>query len=54
MYSGLSVDSFIKKPTVQRLSKEGVENLKDIVITLAEHEGLFAHAESFKKRLNED
>lgn len=53
MYSGLSVDSFIKKPTVQRLSKEGVENLKDIVITLAEHEGLFAHAESFKKRLNE-
>jgi histidinol dehydrogenase len=54
MYSGLSVDSFIKKPTVQRLSKEGLENLKDIVITLAEHEGLFAHAESFKKRLNED
>ena len=54
MYSGLSVDSFIKKPTVQRLSKEGVENLKDIVITLAEHEGLFAHAESFKKRLGED
>lgn len=54
MYSGLSVDSFIKKPTVQKLSKEGVENLKDVVITLAEHEGLFAHAESFKKRLNED
>jgi histidinol dehydrogenase len=54
MYSGLSVDSFIKKPTVQRLSKEGVRNLKDIVITLAEHEGLFAHAESFKKRLEKD
>ncbi len=54
MYSGLSVDSFIKKPTVQRLSKEGVRNLKDVVITLAEHEGLFAHAESFKKRLSED
>jgi len=54
MYSGLSVDSFIKKPTVQRLSKEGVRNLKDVVITLAEHEGLFAHAESFKKRLNDD
>ena len=53
MYSGLSVDSFIKKPTVQRLSKEGVLNLKDVVITLAEHEGLFAHAESFKKRLDE-
>ena len=53
MYSGLSVDSFIKKPTVQKLSKEGVQNLKDVVITLAEHEGLFAHAESFKKRLDD-
>ncbi len=51
MYSGLSTESFLKKPTVQRLSKEGVQNLKDIVVTLAEYEGLYAHAESFKKRL---
>lgn len=54
MYSGLSTESFIKKPTVQRLSKEGVENLKDIVLTLARYEGLYAHAESFKKRLEKD
>ncbi len=54
MYSGLSTESFLKKPTVQRLSKEGVENLKDVVITLAEYEGLYAHAESFKKRLSKD
>lgn len=52
MYSGLSTESFIKKPTVQRLSKEGVKGLKDVVITLAEYEGLHAHAESFKKRLS--
>jgi len=52
MYSGLSTESFIKKPTVQRLSEEGVKNLKDIVITLAEYEGLYAHAESFKKRIS--
>ncbi len=54
MYSGLSTESFIKKPTVQRLSKEGIENLKDIVVTLAEYEGLYAHAESFKKRISKD
>lgn len=54
MYSGLSTESFIKKPTVQRLSEEGVENLKDVVITLAEYEGLYAHAESFRKRVKED
>ncbi|HML04378.1 MAG TPA: histidinol dehydrogenase [Methanobacterium sp.] len=54
MYSGLSTESFLKKPTVQRLSKEGVENLNDVVVTLAEYEGLYAHAESFKKRISKD
>ncbi len=51
MYSGLSTESFLKKPTVQILSEEGLITLKDIVIPLAEYEGLYAHAESFKKRL---
>lgn len=51
MYSGLSADSFIKKPTVQRLSDKGVLNLNEMVTTLAEYEGLYAHAESFKKRV---
>lgn len=51
MYSGLSTESFLKKPTVQILSEEGLQTLKDIVIPLAEYEGLYAHAESFKKRL---
>jgi histidinol dehydrogenase len=50
MYSGLSAESFLKKPTVQKLSEKGVLNLKDMVNTLAEYEGLYAHAESFKKR----
>ncbi|KUK74795.1 histidinol dehydrogenase [Methanobacterium sp. 42_16] len=52
MYSGLSTESFLKKPTVQRLSEEGLKSLKDVVIPLAEYEGLYAHAESFKKRLD--
>lgn len=51
MYSGLSTESFLKKPTVQKLSEKGLNNLKDVVIPLAEYEGLYAHAESFKKRL---
>jgi histidinol dehydrogenase len=53
MYSGLSAESFLKKPTVQRLSENGVLNLKDMVTTLAEYEGLHAHAESFKKRVKD-
>lgn len=53
MYSGLSTESFIKKPTVQRLTDEGLENLKDVVIPLAEYEGLYAHAESFRRRLKD-
>ena len=51
MYSGLSAESFIKKPTVQRLSDKGVLNLNEMVTTLAKYEGLYAHAESFKKRV---
>lgn len=50
-YGGLSTESFIKKPTVQRLTREGLKNLEDMVITLAEYEGLYSHAESFRKRL---
>lgn len=50
MYSGLSAESFVKKPTVQRLSEQGVLNLDEMVTKLAEYEGLHAHAESFKLR----
>lgn len=52
MYSGLSTESFLKKPTVQKITKDGLNSLKDVVIPLAEYEGLKAHAESFKRRLN--
>ncbi len=52
MFSGLSVDDFIKKPTFQYLSKEGLEGLKDTVITLAEEEGLPLHAGQSRLGLN--
>ncbi|HMK54478.1 MAG TPA: histidinol dehydrogenase [Methanobacteriaceae archaeon] len=51
MYSGLSTESFLKKPTVQRLTTKGLKNLEETVVTLAEYEGLYAHAESFKRRI---
>ena len=50
MFSGLSVDDFIKKPTFQHLSREALAALKDTVITLAESEGLLIHARAMAER----
>lgn len=44
--SGVSLDSFLKKITVQRLTKEGIERLAPIVEEMAEAEGLAAHKEA--------
>jgi len=46
MYSGVSVDSFVKKITVQKLTKEGLQNLAATVVEMAMAEGLQAHAEA--------
>ncbi|MBP2143549.1 histidinol dehydrogenase [Methanococcus voltae] len=51
MYSGLSVETFIKKPTVQELTRDGLKSIADIVTTIAEAEGLYNHAEAVKGRL---
>jgi len=50
MFSGLSVDDFIKKPTFQYLSREGLAGLKDTVVTLAKAEGLPIHAKAVEAR----
>ena len=50
MFSGLSVDDFIKRPTFQHLSQEALAALKDTVITLAEAEGLPLHARAVAER----
>jgi histidinol dehydrogenase len=50
-YSGVSVDSFVKKITYQKLSKEGLAAISDTVIAMAEAEGLQAHAEAVRRRL---
>ncbi|MCQ2973001.1 MAG: histidinol dehydrogenase, partial [archaeon] len=51
MYSGLSTEAFIKKPTVQTISKEGLEKLSNTCVPIAEYEGFFAHADSIKRRI---
>jgi histidinol dehydrogenase len=50
MFSGLSVDDFIKKPTFQHLSREALASLRDTVVTLAESEGLLVHARAVAER----
>lgn len=50
-YSGLGVDQFMRQMTVQELSREGLENLGDAVVSLAGLEGLDAHAAAVTRRL---
>ena len=50
-YSGVSLDSFVKKITFQNLSKEGLQNLGKTIELMAEAEGLFAHKNAVSIRL---
>jgi histidinol dehydrogenase len=50
-YSGVSVDSFVKKITFQQLTQEGLQNISKTVIAMAEAEGLQAHANAVKVRM---
>ena len=53
-YSGVSVDSFVKKITFQYLTKEGLQNIGPSVEILAELEGLHAHKNAVSVRLKEE
>jgi len=50
MYSGLDVSHFCKTASVEMIDKNGLETIGDIVETIAEAEGLYAHAQSVKIR----
>ncbi|WP_426478528.1 histidinol dehydrogenase [Chryseobacterium sp. CBSDS_008] len=50
-YSGVSLDSFVKKITFQHLSKEGLQHLGKTIELMAEAEGLFAHKNAVSIRL---
>ncbi len=53
-YSGVSLDSFVKKITFQKLSKEGINNIGPAIEIMAEAEELFAHKNAVTLRLKEE
>lgn len=52
-YSGVSLDSFVKKITFQQISKDGIQNIGMAVETMAAAERLIAHKNAISIRLNE-
>lgn len=53
-YSGLNVSHFTKTSTVQMITKEGLMEIHDAIEKLANAEGLQAHADSVRIRLDEE
>ena len=49
--SGLSVNDFLKRHSLIKITKSGIERLGPSVINLAKHENLDGHANSIKIRL---
>ncbi len=50
-YSGVSLDSFVKKVTFQELSKTGIQNIGNAIELMAEAEELMAHKNAVTVRL---
>ena len=50
-YSGVNLDSFVKKITFQEISKEGIRNLGKTIQILAEYEALHAHKNAVTLRI---
>lgn len=51
-YSGVSVDSFIRKITFQEITREGIERIGPAIQTMAAHEQLDAHKNAVTVRLS--
>ncbi len=52
-YSGVSLDSFVKKITFQKISKQGIQNIGPAIELMAEAEGLQAHKNAVTIRIND-
>lgn len=50
-FSGLNVDSFLRKMTLQEITRKGLENLAPVITEMARAEGLDAHAAAVNIRL---
>ncbi|MDD4971624.1 MAG: histidinol dehydrogenase [Paludibacter sp.] len=53
-YNGVNLDSFIRKVTFQQITQEGLTNLSNAIILMAESEDLQAHSNAVKIRLIEE
>jgi len=53
-YSGVNLDSFIRKVTFQQITQEGLTNLSNAIILMAESEELQAHSNAVKIRLEQE
>jgi histidinol dehydrogenase len=51
---GLSVDTFVRSTTVQRLDEGALADLRNTITTLADAEGLEAHEASVDARFEGD
>ena len=51
-YSGVSLDSFIRKITFQEISREGIQNIGPAIEVMAANEHLDAHKNAVTVRLN--
>lgn len=52
-YSGVSLDSFVRKITFQHIGKQGLSNIGQVITTMAEAEQLRAHAAAVYVRLED-
>ena len=52
-FSGVNLDSFYRKMTLQEITREGLKGLSDTIINMAQAEGLQAHANAVKVRTND-
>lgn len=52
--SGVNIDSFMRKMTIQELSRGGLSSLAPTIIAMADAEGLQAHAEAVRVRMNDN
>lgn len=51
-YNGVNLDSYNRKITFQHLTEEGIRNIGNAVVTMAENEQLEAHANAMRLRVN--
>jgi histidinol dehydrogenase len=51
---GLSVETFVRSTTVQRLDRESLSDLRETITALANTEGLESHAKSVEQRFSEE